>query len=93
MNYRKRAKGQPCTIRHPEHCNGNKETTVLCHLRMLGGGGIGLKPDDSEAVIVCSGCHDWLDGRTKNGFNKREWSDWPLITRAVCETHRRMISG
>lgn len=90
MNYRRAARGKPCTIRHPEHCNGNTETTVLCHLRMLGGGGTGLKPDDSEAVASCSGCHDWLDNRVRNGFNKQDPTDWRLLLRAVCETHRRL---
>ena len=63
---RKSAKGQDCTLRLPGCYPGpDNEQVQLCHLRMFGGGGTGLKPDDSEAVFGCTHCHDLIDGRTR----------------------------
>lgn len=59
---RKAAKGQECTLRFPG-CTNQTDTVVLCHLREFGGGGMGLKPHDSEAVFGCDHCHSVLDGR------------------------------
>lgn len=62
---RKSARGKHCTLRIPGVCNGNPETTVLCHIR-LPGTGIGRKPPDWQAVYGCSNCHDAFDGRGGN---------------------------
>ncbi|QUI37537.2 DUF1364 domain-containing protein [Pectobacterium versatile] len=43
-------------------CNGNPETTVLCHLPSPTHG-MGYKGDDFWAVYGCSSCHDVIDGR------------------------------
>lgn len=69
MNLRKYARGKPCMIRMPGVCNGNPETTVLCHLRMSGISGMGLKANDLLASWGCSSCHTYvdthgIDGRT-----------------------------
>lgn len=69
MNLRKMAQGQPCMIRIPEVCNRNAETTVLCHLRMSGISGMGLKANDLLGAWGCSACHHYvdthgIDGRT-----------------------------
>lgn len=40
-----------------------QQTTVLCHVRDFGTGGMRLKPSDFCAVFACSDCHDWLDRR------------------------------
>lgn len=56
------AKGQPCSIRIPGHCNGNPETTVLCH----GNGGGGTKTEDTWAAFGCSSCHDIVDFRVRD---------------------------
>ena len=56
------ARGQPCTFCIVGVCNGNPETTVLCHDRR-GLLGKGMKPDDYNAAFGCSACHDVLDGR------------------------------
>jgi hypothetical protein len=61
---RKEARGKECKIRIPGRCNWNPETTVLCHYRLPGYCGTGLKPDDDLAAHGCSGCHDCVDGRT-----------------------------
>ena len=61
INYRKEARGRECQIRIPDTCNGNPETTVLCHLP---GGGMGHKQNDLFGAWGCSSCHDAVDGRT-----------------------------
>lgn len=69
MNLRNCARGMPCMIRIPNVCNGNPETTVLCHLRMAGISGMGLKANDLLGAWGCSSCHTYvdthgIDGRT-----------------------------
>lgn len=64
MNLRQFARGQPCTVRLPDVCDGGGETTVLAHLRKFGLAGTGQKPDDRIAVHACAPCHDVIDGRT-----------------------------
>jgi len=59
-NLRKEAKGRECQIRIPVICNGNPDTTVLCHLP---GGGMGYKQNDLFGAWGCSSCHDAVDGR------------------------------
>lgn len=56
------ARGQCCTLQVPGICNGNPETTVLCHLPSRSHG-MGYKSDDYWAVFGCSSCHDVIDGR------------------------------
>jgi len=50
------AKGKPCQMRS-EWCNGNPETTVLCHSRRRAGTGAGQKPHDWWSYHGCSECH------------------------------------
>ncbi|HED2337570.1 TPA: DUF1364 domain-containing protein, partial [Serratia liquefaciens] len=52
-----------CTLQIPGICNGNPETTVLCHLPS-NTHGMGYKSDDFWTVFGCSCCHDVIDGRT-----------------------------
>ncbi len=59
---RANAKGQDCTLRLPG-CQNARDTVVLCHLRMFGGGGLGIKPPDVEGCFACAHCHSILDGR------------------------------
>lgn len=63
------ARGEDCTLRLPDCCNHNPETTVWCH----GNGheygkGMGLKADDRNGCYGCSACHDVLDGRAKHPY-------------------------
>lgn len=53
---RKFARGKPCQMRGP-YCNGDPETTVLCHDRRGAGAGMGQKPHDTWAYHGCSACH------------------------------------
>jgi len=62
---RNSARGQDCFIRLPGICNGNPETTVLCHLPDGSGTGkMGGKSADIHGVFGCSACHDEIDRRT-----------------------------
>ena len=62
---RKAAQGKDCMIRAPGVCNGDPATVVLCHYRIGGYDGMGLKPDDSIAAWGCSACHALVDSRTE----------------------------
>lgn len=58
------ARGEDCTIQLPGVCNGNRETTVLCHSNKAADGkGMGLKASDERAAYGCSSCHDVIDRR------------------------------
>jgi len=63
MNLRELARGRPCMVRIPGICNGNPETTVLAHVRMMGISGMGLKAPDWFGAWACSACHDYCDNR------------------------------
>ena len=58
------ARGEDCTLQIHPYCNGNPETTVLCHLPS--GSGMGQKSPDWFAVYACSSCHDVIDGRSRH---------------------------
>lgn len=48
-------------IRVPQVCNGNPETVVGCHYRLVGTSGMGLKPPDLAIAWGCSACHAYVD--------------------------------
>ena len=86
---RKAARGQDCCVRF-HGCPNDTATTVLAHLRMFGGGGMGVKPPDDEAVFACAHCHDVLDGRipwVQAPIGDR-WSWWEYIAWAIIRTIR-----
>lgn len=68
-NLRNLAKGQPCLIRVPTVCSGNRETTVGCHVRLIGVSGLGLKSPDPFIAFGCSDCHAVVDGQRKSSFS------------------------
>ena len=59
---RKSARGEECQIQIYPYCNGNPETTVLCHAPS-DSKGWGIKSPDWWAAYGCSTCHDIVDGR------------------------------
>jgi hypothetical protein len=71
MNLRDYAQGMFCTIRVPGICNGNPETTVLCHVRMIGISGMGMKSPDLLGAWGCSACHDYVDGKGGDPYLRR----------------------
>lgn len=60
MNLRKTAQGRDCQIRSVV-CNGNTETTVLAHFRMIGISGMGIKSPNWLGAWSCSACHSFVD--------------------------------
>lgn len=84
---RRNARGQDCTLRLPG-CQNDTSTVVLCHLRMFGGGGMGCKPDDTEAVFACHHCHAILDGRAHLIPELAQALNWETIARALVRTLR-----
>lgn len=84
---RNSARGEACTVRIPGVCDGGGETTVLAHLRMLGGCGMGQKPSDLQAVYACATCHDVIDSRSQVS----PVDGWQLLA-AMNETHARMVA-
>lgn len=78
--WRKAARGQNCTLRIPEVCNYDTDTTVLAHLRMFGWGAASSKPSDFLGVFACSDCHDALDRRGTKAVEPWE------VLRALGET-------
>lgn len=86
---RRSAAGKECTLLFPG-CTNDRETVVLCHLRMFHGGGMGLKPSDAEAVYGCSKCHDVLDGRVPWLLDDATFNFWEAIARAIVRTQRVM---
>lgn len=65
----KLAEGMPCQIRVPTVCNGNPETTVPCHVRLIGISGAGLKSPDLFIAFGCSSCHAVVDGQQKSDYD------------------------
>lgn len=61
MRLRVLAEGRDCQVRLPGVCNGNRETTVLCHFRLIGISGMGRKPPDLIGAWACSACHALVD--------------------------------
>lgn len=59
---RRSAQGHPCTMRIPDVCNGDPETSVLAH-PCVANGGMAWKASDEMGAIACSACHDCVDGR------------------------------
>lgn len=81
------ARGQDCTLRIPDVCNFNPDTTVLAHLP-CGHRGVGMKSPDNMAIHACSDCHDAMDGRSPAG----KIIDRDLL-RALAETQLRWIES
>ncbi|SRR5688572_27221558 len=85
MNLRDFARDQACTLRLEGICNRNPATTVLCHVRRFGTGGMGKKPPDLCGVHACDACHAALDGRSAPPPSWPEDRDTDIL-RAVLET-------
>lgn len=70
MNLRKLAEGKSCLIRIPQFCVDRN--IVLCHLRMIGISGAGMKAPDLLAAYGCPVCHDICDSRVPSDFTYAE---------------------
>ncbi len=89
-NLREYAEGKECLIRVPNCCNGRTDTTVLCHLRMIGISGYGLKAPDVLAAFGCQACHDFVDGRS-HPSNTHEYRR-TLLLEGVARTINHLVS-
>lgn len=69
---RKLARNKDCTVRVPEVCRGDCETTVLAHVRRIGISGGGLKAPDLLGAWCCYPCHMAIDGQTPSQFTREE---------------------
>jgi len=83
LTLEKLAKGQSCYMRLPAICNGNPETTVLCHIRRGNIGGTSIKPASICAVPMCFDCHNAYDGRTRTSYSRTQLDAEAL--RALCQ--------
>ena len=70
MKLRKEARGRGCMVRIPDVCNHNSETVVLCHYRLAGVSGIGMKSPDVLGAWACSACHDTIDRRAHTDLDR-----------------------
>ncbi len=89
VNLRKLAKDQPCLIRVPGICNDRTDTTVLCHLRMVGLSGMGMKVPDVLGAFGCAKCHDEIDGRASGGFSAPERR--LMLLEGIARTQMKLI--
>lgn len=58
---RRIARDKDCQIRLPGICSGDSSTVVLCHFRLSGLSGLGLKPPDWLGAWGCAACHRTVD--------------------------------
>jgi hypothetical protein len=69
----KAARGKDCTVRLPNICNFNNETTVFSHISGVRfRKGIASKVSDVLGAFSCSSCHDAIDGRIKTSHSALE---------------------
>ncbi|WP_428398269.1 nuclease domain-containing protein [Marinobacter salarius] len=88
---RQAAQGEACTLQIHPYCNGDLETTVLCHLPSQYHG-MGLKSPDWWAVFGCSSCHDILDERNPVAIRDLGRTEIHLcIMRALYRTQVRFM--
>ena len=87
VNYRKEARGRECQIRVDGVCEGNSDTTVLCHLP---GAGIARKQNDIHGAWGDDACHAAVDGRIKTGHSRQTLKLWHL--EGVIRTQKILIS-
>jgi hypothetical protein len=69
---RKLARGEPCMIRLPGICTGDRDQTVLAHVRMAGISGMGRKSPDLLGAWACFACHLVVDGQQEGGMGYEE---------------------
>lgn len=62
---------QPCYIRLPG-CEGQSETVVPAHVRIIGVSGAGIKSPPIHACPACMRCHDIADGRVRTDITRDE---------------------
>ena len=79
----KSARGEDCSLRIPNICNFNPETTVLCHVNTKYKG-VAMKSPDLFALYGCSSCHSALDSNLEG--LEAQW-----VMDAVFETQYKLM--
>ena len=80
---RKSARGEACVCDWC-NCGGSTDTTVFCHVRKFGTGGMGMKPPDFIGFYGCAEAHRMFD-HSKD----IDWS-WEGVMRAVVLTQIKL---
>lgn len=92
------AEGYPCTLRVAGFVGlpcASVETTVTCHMPVLGKG-VATKVSDMAGAFGCSTCHDIIDGRHPASAMIAEKYPAALMERmlkGLCETHAHLIAA
>lgn len=77
------ARGEACTM-ESDVCNGDRETTVFCHLNeSFAGKAWGQKADDCAGFFGCAACHA--------AYDTGEIDDPWMVLRAYYRTLRRLL--
>lgn len=83
------AEGQDCKLRITGVCSHDPAKVVLCHVRMAGFCGTGMKSNDVHAYDGCFDCHNVQEHKSK-------WDEHGLtyehVLRAVMKTQLDRIS-
>lgn len=85
---RSSAKGEECQIQIHPYCNGNPETTVLCHAPSEDKC-MGKKSPDFWAAYGCSTCHDIVDFRMSTHLTRGQI--FACLMRGVFRTQKILI--
>lgn len=71
MNITELARGRKCEIRVPGGCTP-RDTTVLCHYRVIDISGAGMKSPDWLGAFGCFRCHAIVDGQLNSAFTDEQ---------------------
>lgn len=71
VDLRKLARDRNCEIRVPGGC-APVDTVVLCHARIIGISGAGMKVPDLLAAFGCFRCHAIVDGQQKSDYTAEQ---------------------
>ncbi len=92
MNLRKAARGEPCEIRSSV-CQFDPEKVCLCHVRMIGITGMGLKAPDFLGAHGCYACHTLCDTGSYNGVEMTREDRELVFLRGVMRTQAKLIKN
>lgn len=85
------ARDEDCTLQIHPYCNGNPETTVLCHLPVITKG-MAMKAPDWWGAYGCSACHDVIDSRNPQAIRELGWQEIEqCMWRGLYRTQERLI--
>ena len=83
-------KTQPCA--NP-HCKGFGGDIVPAHQRILGRGGIGMKPPDEDALPLCVRCHHEEHKGAVTFWRCADRQEAKEYVSRLCEEHIKRFEG